>query len=182
MLELFGNPTQVEIWGEAARCEPIAWYVVFEGYCAQVDFPGGRVWWQQTIHAFPDAKVLHTERPEEEWWASFSKTVLKVWVNHERLTRNMPHHLQDIFLKLPPFYIDATFGGLTDKEMALAAYRRNNRLVRELVPADHLLVFAPSDGWEPLCDFLIVPVPATPFPRSNWRGEFWDNFEEESAD
>jgi hypothetical protein len=28
--------------------------------------------------------VLHTERPEEEWWASFSKTVLKVWANHER--------------------------------------------------------------------------------------------------
>jgi hypothetical protein len=66
--------------------------------------------------------------------------------------------------------------------MALTAYRRNNRLVRELVPADRLLVFKPSDGWEPLCDFLNIPVPATPFPRSNGRDEFWDNFEEEPAD
>ena len=181
MMELFANPAQVEKWAEVARCEPVAWDAVFDGYQSQVDFPGGRVW-QQTIHAFPDAKVLHTERPEEDWWASFSKTVLKVWANHQRLTQNMPQHIQDIFVKLTPFYIDDTFGGLPDKEMALTAYRRNNRLVRELVPADRLLVFTPSDGWEPLCDFLNIPVPATPFPRSNGRNEFWDNFEEEPAD
>lgn len=181
MMELFANPAQVEKWVEVARCEPIEWEAVFEGYGSQVDFPGGRVW-QQTIAAFPEAKVLHTERPEEDWWASFSKTVLKVWANHDRLTRNMPQHIRDIFEKLTPFYIDDTFGGLPDREMALTAYRRNNRLVRELVPADRLLVFTPSDGWGPLCDFLNVPVPATPFPRSNGRDEFWDNFEEEPAD
>ena len=31
-----------------------------------------------------------------------------------------------------------------------------------------------GDGWEPLCRFLNVPVPAGPFPRTNDRGEFWD--------
>ena len=72
MMELFANPAQVEKWVEVARCEPVAWDAVFDGYESQVDFPGGRVW-QQTIHAFPDAKVLHTERPEEEWWASFQQ-------------------------------------------------------------------------------------------------------------
>ena len=178
MMELFANPAQVAIWSEVARCEPMDWQAVFAGYSSQVDFPGGRVW-QQTIHAFPEAKVLHTERSEEEWWASFSKTVLKVWANHERLTRNMPPHIQDIFVKLTPFYIDDTFGGLPNRDMALAAYRRNNRLVRELVPADRLLVFTPSDGWAPLCSFLGAPVPDQPFPRSNGRDEFWDNFEEE---
>ena len=66
--------------------------------------------------------------------------------------------------------------------MAIEAYRRNNALVRELVPADRLLVFTPSDGWGPLCDFLKVPVPTDPFPRSNARDEFWSNFEEEPAD
>ncbi|MCC1492627.1 sulfotransferase family protein [Cognatishimia sp. F0-27] len=181
MMALFENPDQVETWAAVARCEPVDWNAVFHGYSAQVDFPGGRVW-QQTIQAFPEAKVLHTERPEEEWWASFSKTVLKVWANHQRLTQNMPQHIRDIFVKLTPFYIDDTFGGLPDKDMALAAYRRNNRLVRELVPADRLLVFTPSDGWSPLCAFLGVAVPETPFPRSNARDEFWENFEEEPAD
>ncbi|MEM9585455.1 MAG: sulfotransferase family protein [Pseudomonadota bacterium] len=181
MLELFAHPAQVEKWVEVARCEPTDWSTVFKGYGSQVDFPGGRVW-QQTVQAFPEAKVLHTERPEDEWWASFSKTVLKVWANHTQLTRNMPKHIKDIFVKLTPFYIDDTFGGMPDKEMALSAYRRNNRLVRELVPANRLLVFTPSDGWGPLCDFLEVPVPTEPFPRSNGRDEFWGNFEEEPAD
>lgn len=45
-----------------------------------------------------------------------------------------------------------------------------------MVLADRLLVFTPSDGWALLCDFLNVPVPATPFPRSNGRDAFWDNF------
>jgi hypothetical protein len=31
-----------------------------------------------------------------------------------------------------------------------------------------------KEGRAPLCDFLGVPVPAEPFPRSNDRSEFWD--------
>lgn len=181
MMALFADPAQVAIWTEVARGKTTDWEAVFDGFTAQVDFPGGRVW-QQTIDAFPAAKVLHTERPEEEWWASFSKTVLKVWKNHKMLTRNMPPHIQDIFANLTPFYIDDTFGGLPDKAMAIEAYRRNNALVRKIVPAKRLLVFTPSDGWGPLCDFLQVPVPVQPFPRSNARDEFWSNFEEEPAD
>lgn len=181
MMALFADPAQVAIWTDVARGKKTDWDAVFDGFAAQVDFPGGRVW-QQTIDAFPEAKVLHTERPEEDWWASFSKTVLKVWTHHKMLTRNMPKHIQDIFSNLTPFYIDDTFGGLPDKAMAIEAYRRNNALVRQLVPADRLLVFTPSNGWEPLCDFLDVAVPAAPFPRSNARDEFWSNFEEEPAD
>jgi hypothetical protein len=35
-----------------------------------------------------------------------------------------------------------------------------------------LLVWEAAHGWEPLCKFLGVPVPATPFPRENSRAEF----------
>uniref|UniRef100_UPI004048A8FD sulfotransferase family protein n=1 Tax=Yoonia sp. TaxID=2212373 RepID=UPI004048A8FD len=180
MMELFANPQQVDVWTQVATGKTHDWESVFAGYTSQVDFPGGRVW-QQTIEAFPAAKVIHTERPEDDWWASFSKTVLKVWTHHATLTRNMPQHIKDIFVTLTPFYIDDTFGGLPDKDMALDAYRRNNRLVREIVPADRLLVFTPSDGWAPLCNFLGTPIPATPFPKSNGRDEFWDNFDQEPA-
>lgn len=109
----------------------------------------------------------------------FGKTVLEVWANHARLTRNMPPRIQDIFPKLTPFYTDDTFCCLPDKEIALAAYRRNNRLVRELVPAEQLFVFTPSDGWAPLCAFPCVPVPDQPFPCSKCRDAFPDDFEEE---
>jgi hypothetical protein len=58
----------------------------------------------------------------------------------------------------------------------LTAYRRVNPEARETVPPEQLLVFTPSGGWEPLCDFLGVPVPDAPFPRSNGRDEFWAKF------
>ena len=39
------------------------------------------------------------------------------------------------------------------------------------VPAEKLLVFTVDQGWEPLCRFLGLPVPATPFPNVNDRAE-----------
>ena len=40
------------------------------------------------------------------------------------------------------------------------------------VPADRLLVYRVSDGWGPLCEFLGVPVPDTPFPQVNSTEDF----------
>lgn len=79
---------------------------------------------------------------------------------------------------------DILFRGVfvgTDRENALRAYRRNNEKVRDTIPADRLLVFTPSDGWEPLCRFLGSPVPDVDFPRSNARDEFWTLFGGEPA-
>ena len=39
--------------------------------------------------------------------------------------------------------------------------------VKSEVPADRLLVWEVKEGWEPLCQFLGVPVPDQPFPRLN---------------
>ena len=37
--------------------------------------------------------------------------------------------------------------------------------------SDRLLVLEVAQGWEPLCEFLDVPVPSKPFPRLNSREE-----------
>jgi hypothetical protein len=39
------------------------------------------------------------------------------------------------------------------------------------VPASKLLVFEVQEGWEPLCKFLDIPVPDTPFPKINDSNE-----------
>jgi hypothetical protein len=52
------------------------------------------------------------------------------------------------------------------------AMRRYHEEVQETVPADRLLVWEPADGWEPLCAFLGLPVPETPFPRLNDSAQF----------
>jgi hypothetical protein len=51
---------------------------------------------------------------------------------------------------------------------------RFNQEVQDTVPADRLLVWSVSDGWEPLCEFLEVPVPDTPFPHLNDSKGFID--------
>ena len=38
-----------------------------------------------------------------------------------------------------------------------------------------------GDGWAPLCDFLGVPVPNTPFPRLHDGDDFWSRFGGEPA-
>jgi hypothetical protein len=63
---------------------------------------------------------------------------------------------------------DRQFGGdLVSRENAVRVFEAHNAAVQAYVPADRLLVYEVSQGWEPLCEFLGVPVPDTPFPRVN---------------
>ena len=61
-----------------------------------------------------------------------------------------------------------------DREAAIAAFEQRTQDVKATVPADRLLVFDVAQGWEPLCAFLDVPVPSTPFPHHNLRADFWE--------
>jgi hypothetical protein len=45
--------------------------------------------------------------------------------------------------------------------------------VRATIPTERLLVFDVAEGWAPLCRFLDVPVPDTPFPHMNSTEQFW---------
>lgn len=177
MTEVMGHPDQPAYWDAYADGTEVDWADVFAGYSAQVDFPGATVWHELSI-AFPDAKVLHTERSEDAWWASYSTTINKFWVHRTRL--DLPPPITAIFETMDKIVVQGLIGG-TDKESAIKAYRRNNEKVRDTIPADRLLVFTPSDGWEPLCRFLGVDVPAGDFPRSHARDEFWAHFGGEPA-
>ncbi len=177
MVEVMGNPDQLAHWQAHAEGRDPDWSEVFSGYQAQVDFPGAAVWYELSI-AFPDAKVVHTERPEDAWWASYSATINKFWMHRKQL--EMPPPVAAIFETMDKIIVDGVIGG-TDRESAIKAYRRNNEKVRDTIPADRLLVFTPTDGWEPLCRFLGADVPDADFPRSNARDEFWALFGGEPA-
>ena len=177
MVEVMKNPAQPAHWAALARGEEVDWAEVFEGYAAQVDFPGASVWHALTV-AFPDARVIHTERPEEEWWASFSATIGKFFAHRQSL--DLPPDVARIFETMNTLLVDGVMGGL-DKDSALSAYRRNNEKVRTVVPDNRLLVFNPAEGWAPLCRFLGVDTPQSDFPRSNARSEFWALFGGEPA-
>lgn len=177
MVEVMGDPAQPPHWKALAEGKDVDWAEVFDGYASQVDFPGASVWHQLSI-AFPDAKVIHTERPEEEWWASYSATIGKFFAHRQSL--DLPPPISAIFETMDKLLLEGVFGGL-DRDRSIGAYRRNNEKVRATIPADRLLVFSPADGWEPLCSFLDMPVPDEEFPRSNARAEFWELFGGEPA-
>ena len=172
MTQVMADPAQPPFWDAVAAGEDVDWAAVFADYPSQVDFPGAAVWHELTI-AFPDARVIHTERPEEDWWASFSSTIGKFFELRETIA--LPPPLVPIFKTMDTLLVDRVLGGL-DRESCITAYQRNNEKVRATVPAEKLLVFTPTDGWGPLCRFLEVDVPEGDFPRSHARDEFWAHF------
>jgi hypothetical protein len=178
MIEVMGNPAQPAHWKAIAAREQVDWNEVFAGYNSQVDWPGAHVWHQTSV-AFPDARVIHTERPDDEWWNSFSVTIGKFFKLAPTLP--LPPHIREIFETMAGWFMKETFGDHTDRDSAIAAYRRNNQKVRDTIPAHRLLVFNVAEGWGPLCRFLEVPMPDTPFPRSHPRDEFWAHFGGEPA-
>ena len=53
----------------------------------------------------------------------------------------------------------------------------NLKLIMESTQAENLLIFNAKMGWEPLCEFLGVPVPENqPYPSSNDSKTFHENF------
>lgn len=55
-----------------------------------------------------------------------------------------------------------------DRQYAIDVFNQHVATVKQTVPADRLLVYDIKQGWEPLCQFLDVPVPVgKPFPHLN---------------
>jgi len=119
--------------------------------------------------------VVHTLRPAEEWWESYSKTIAVILQeagsgDSEREVRSIPEMAYAIIA-------DQTFGGsCNDRSAAVDAFEKRTADVKSAIASDRLLLFEVRDGWEPLCEFLGVPVPSNPFPRSNDNSAFWEKF------
>ncbi|HEY5364418.1 MAG TPA: sulfotransferase, partial [Aestuariivirga sp.] len=62
-------------------------------------------------------------------------------------------------------------GTMGDKAKAIAEYNAHIEDVKKTVPKDRLLIFTVTEGWKPLCKFLKVKVPTTPFPNVNDRAD-----------
>jgi hypothetical protein len=170
MEELLVHPEQVHHWQQIVAGGRMNWEEVFAGYNSQVDWPGAHIW-RELAAAYPQAKVIHTVRPEEDWWRSFSQTIAALLTSDQQMPQ--PPHILAL-MQVASEMISQTFGGtLTDKGLAITAYRRRTEEVRAAIPSERLLVFDISEGWQPLCIFLDVPVPTTPFPRLNSTEEWW---------
>ncbi len=180
MAELFQHPDDLAYFETAEKGEAVDWDKLFEGYHSAVDYPVVR-YYKQLIAKYPDAKVIHTTRDAESWYNSAVKTIL--WASKPsfgrivNLTVRLPFSaaLRKKFpiLKFNGRLVDNVYGkNIHDKKTVIEKFNRFNEEVLDTVPKERMLIYDVKEGWEPLCSFLNVPVPATPFPKTNNMDEF----------
>jgi hypothetical protein len=162
MSEVFKDPAAARWWADAADGGGPGWETIFAGYASSVDWPGAS-FYKTLADAYPDAKVILTERPSADWFKSARATIFNV-----PTSAGPP-----AFGRMMNAVIGRMFDGrLDDADHAIAVYERHNAEVRRVIPAGRLLVYEVSQGWEPLCAFLGVPIPEGDVPHVNSTAEF----------
>lgn len=162
MVEVFAHPESVPLWIAAGAGKP-DWEAIFDGYPSMVDYPGAK-FWRELMAYYPDAKVIHTLRDPDRWFESTQATIFAA----DSGARTAAGPMGEFF-----GMIRADFNGdMDDRAFMVDYFKRHTEEVKAIVPADRLLVFEASDGWAPLCAFLGVPIPETPYPAENTRAEF----------
>lgn len=169
MKEVLENgAAQIPLWNAAADGKP-DFDAIFKGYNSAVDWPTA-AFWREVAARYPDAKVILSTRSAESWYSSFSETILASLLAKE----NWPPPAVPWLTMVTRVVIDRSLGGRTDKDGVIAAFQAQEAAVKSAILPGRLLVHTAKDGWEPLCTFLGVPVPATPYPRTNSKEEFFE--------
>jgi|SRR5271166_1145682 len=163
------------LWERVADGSP-DWQAIFGDAHSTVDWPSAR-YYAQLMDTYPEAKVLLSVRDPEDWVRSMRQTVWGIFHGETAL-----HHLNFARASLDPLWrrylalmramtwdeqTGVLAGDTYSDEGLAAAMTRWNDAVKDTVPAERLLVWNPCEGWEPLCEFLAVDVPAEPMPRLN---------------
>lgn len=143
---------------------------------AVTDYPAA-CFVDELLAAYPDAKVILTVRDNVEVWHKSVTDTL--WAG--RWAFGIPKSVYQAFIQL---FIPKPLGITilqciyrytylnNHPEDGRQAYLDRNAHVRAVAPKNMFLEFNVKQGWGPLCDFLQVPVPDTPFPRVNDTGNF----------
>jgi hypothetical protein len=166
MVEVFKNPKAPGYWEAAADGETVAWEEVFAGYSSTVDWPSA-TFYRQLADAYPNAKVILTERDPESWFTSTQATIF---------SRPIRDDTQDGWQRMVLKVISDLFDRrMNDKAKLIEVYRRHNEEVRRTIAPERLMVYDVAAGWGPLCRFLDVEVPHEPMPKVNSTDEFRQN-------
>ena len=145
---------------------------VYQHADAVVDAPGN-FFWEEILEAYPDSKVILSEREEDSWLKSLVNQlqVFEAVISRRFLVVLSPTSRKQIFILYS--HLTAILGSADPKSACVlrTRYRMHNHRVKSLVPPEKLLVYNVKQGWKPLCDFLGCEVPTVAFPHENVKGE-----------
>jgi hypothetical protein len=167
-------------WEQALDGEP-DWDAIFGEHEATVDWPGS-FFYRELADAYPEAKVVLSVRDPEAWERSMLDTIWDVIYGHSPMAHISkarefvdPDWRGYLQLMSRMWAAQGIFSGgeLRPGQLAEAIARYQEQVQRN-IPEERLLVWSVTEGWEPLCEFLEVDAPDTPFPRLNDSKMFID--------
>jgi hypothetical protein len=162
MAELMMNTERAPLWVAAADGKP-DWEAVFAGYSSTTDYPAC-LYWRELAIAYPSAKLILTKRDAQKWFESTQATVFADAMS----ARILGTPIEPFFRKT----VWRDFGDrIHDRDFMTKYFDEHNAAVEAGVAEKRLLVYDVAQGWEPLCEFLGMPVPDSPFPKVNSREE-----------
>jgi hypothetical protein len=166
MHEVFMHLEDVPAWRAAIRGDETDWRELPPDCVAAVDWPAS-AFWRELADANPGAViVLSTRESATQWWESADATVFPVM-------RKDSHPEYEDWLAMTRELLAREIGADWDDPAAAEAfYERHNAAVRRDASPDRLLEWRATDGWEPLCGALGLPVPDEPFPHTNTHEEW----------
>ena len=159
---------QVPLWSETVKGNA-NWSSNYDGFNSAVDWPTAG-FFRELIKEYPNAKFILTERSPENWADSFGSTIYKLVEGKDKA----PEKMQAWLNMVNEVLIKSGFPQGLDRDGLMKGFIAHNKAVREVIPEEQLLIYQVKQGWEPLCEFLNVPVPNEAFPRTNNREEFWE--------
>ena len=166
MEDVMKRPSRTRTWQKIVHGATPNWDAVFDGYQATVDWPGCN-YYKELMTAYPDAKVILSVRDPERWYDSAYNTIYGLTkIKNAHRVPLVGQHIDFI----NGLVWDGVFNGrFEERGYVIQVFNENIENVKATVPPERLLVFNVKEGWEPLCNFLDVPVPERPFPHVNDR-------------
>lgn len=117
--------------------------------------------YKQLDKEFPNSKFIYTVRNRDNW--------LKSCAYYPRFLRPVYRLPLKVIKMRQLIYNTVRY----DQEKFIAAYERHDADVLEYFkdrPDDLLTIdICGGDAWQPICEFLDVPIPIVPFPLANAR-------------
>ncbi|KAF5485412.1 Non-reducing polyketide synthase PKS12 [Colletotrichum siamense] len=175
----------IPLWTEAieakyyGRCKPYG-REEFDKLLGDYDVvkcPHALLFAEDLAAAYPEARIIVSKRDYEPWRASMEKTVFKL---RRSLVFRLLHPLDPFRAAWWPFLrliMDTAYGGWAEAEPGRKPYDEYHARIEAITreTPERMLVFSgPKDGWVPLCKFLDVPVPETPYPWTNSGADFFE--------
>lgn len=167
------HPEHAPTWVAAIHGDPPVWDDFLAGYAAGVDTPFATCW-RQLAAAYPQAPVILSHRGSAATWhRSMVPTVLA-------RTRDTLAGGDDAdpLVRLFGSIFHGILTDLDDPAAVMAGYESHLAQVRAEIDPARLVEWQPSDGWEPICRALDVPVPDRPFPHENSTADYLVRAEE----